>query len=241
MQRKMQHQYRRSSWGYFHIRFSRLRTSSSMGISDPLLPNDFSASNLMAFRRATHVPVGEDQSQHLELSRTLAASFNHHFSPTFPLPETLLSPAKRIMSLRDPLMKMSKSSHPSSRISLTDSPQDIKTKLNGAVTDSLPGITYNPNIRPGVSNLIEIYGHFSKRNDFATIAEEFDNSGNGMKGLKQKVAEAVSEGLAGVRRKWERMIKEEGYLDEVSTRGAEKAAESAGRVLDGVKKSVGIL
>ena len=92
-----------------------------------------------------------------------------------------------------------------------------------------------------MSNLIEIYGHFSKRNDFATIAEEFDNSGNGMKGLKQKVAEAVSEGLAGVRRKWERMIKEEGYLDEVSTRGAEKAAESAGRVLDGVKKSVGIL
>ncbi|KAF8457944.1 hypothetical protein BGX38DRAFT_1308491 [Terfezia claveryi] len=191
---------------------------------------------------ATHVPVGEDQAQHLELTRSLAASFNHHYGPTFPIPQTILSPAKRIMSLRHPTTKMSKSAaDPKSRILLTDCPSTIQSKLASAVTDSIGGITYSPAERPGVSNLIEIYAHMNERSDFDAVAVELQDAGMNMKGLKEKVGEAVVVGLEPFRRVYERVVGESGYLDEVARTGAEKARESAERTLERVKRAVGLL
>jgi tryptophanyl-tRNA synthetase len=112
---------------------------------------------------ATHVPVGEDQAQHLEFARELANSFNHNFpgeteTPILIPPETIISPAKRIRSLTDPALKMSKS-HPNekSRILLTDDKDTVHQKIKQAVTDSIETeIAYDPETRPGISNLIDL-------------------------------------------------------------------------------------
>ncbi|KAF8472444.1 hypothetical protein BDZ91DRAFT_676364 [Kalaharituber pfeilii] len=189
---------------------------------------------------ATHVPVGEDQSQHLELTRDLATSFNHHYGKTFPLPQTVLSPAKRVMSLRNPNSKMSKSdTDPKSRILLSDSPETIRAKFRAAVTDSLSEITYDPIERPGVSNLIEIYAHMQDRDDFVAIAEEFKNLT--LKDLKDRVSDCVIEGLAGIRQEFEKLMSEgEQYLEEVSLAGAEKAQRSAEETLGRARRAVGL-
>ncbi|KAF8427269.1 hypothetical protein EV426DRAFT_640565 [Tirmania nivea] len=191
---------------------------------------------------ATHVPVGEDQAQHLELTRNLATSFNHHYGSTFPIPQTILSPAKRIMSLRHPTAKMSKSAaDPKSRILLTDPPSTIQAKFASAVTDSFGGITYSPAERPGVSNLIEIYAHMNDRSDFATVAAELQDAGLSMKGLKERVCETVVAGLEPVRREYARVAGESGYLDAVARQGAEEARERAQRALDRAKRAMGLL
>ncbi|KAG8737961.1 Tryptophan--tRNA ligase, mitochondrial, partial [Ceratobasidium sp. 428] len=108
--------------------------------------------------RATHVPVGEDQQQHLELSRDLADLFNRtHKETVFPLPQCIITPTKRILSLRDPTQKMSKSSpNPASRILLTDPAETIEKKVRSAVTDSERGVTFDLTARPGVANLLTI-------------------------------------------------------------------------------------
>ncbi|KAH1767608.1 hypothetical protein KXX41_005796 [Aspergillus fumigatus] len=104
--------------------------------------------------RATHVPVGDDQRQHLEFSRNTANSFNHVYGPIFPSPEAIISPAKRVMSLKEPTLKMSKShADRRSRIILTDSPAEISKKINAALTDSELTITYDPRDVPAVVSL----------------------------------------------------------------------------------------
>merc|ERR1711939_99457 len=111
--------------------------------------------------RATHVPVGHDQAQHLEFARQIANGFNEAVGKSVLLaPQTLISPAKRVMSLTDPVKKMSKSDpNPKSRILLTDSNEVIRSKIKSAMTDSFDGISYEPERRPGVSNLLDIYYH----------------------------------------------------------------------------------
>merc|ERR1711939_634674 len=113
--------------------------------------------------QATLVPVGADQLQHIEFARSLARSFNSHLRQTaespnlFRVPRPALSPARRIMSLKRPTQKMSKSdADPKSRILITDTREEIHAKVKGAITDSEPGISFDPEKRPGVSNLIEI-------------------------------------------------------------------------------------
>ncbi|KAF8319437.1 Nucleotidylyl transferase [Clavulina sp. PMI_390] len=108
--------------------------------------------------KATHVPVGEDQRQHLELTRDIAQWFNQRYmSQTFALPSTISTPTKRILSLRDPIQKMSKSAKdPKSRILLSDSRDEIARKIRKAVTDSETTISYDPIHRPGISNLLRI-------------------------------------------------------------------------------------
>lgn len=137
---------------------------------------------------------------------------------------------------------MSKSAaEPKSRILLTDSPSTVQSKLASAVTDSIDGISYSPTDRPGVSNLIEIYAHMNNRSDFDAVAAEFQDARMNMKGLKEKVSEAVVEGLGPIRREYERVVGESGYLAEVAQRGAEKARESAERTLERAKKAMGLL
>ncbi|RPA91986.1 tryptophanyl-tRNA synthetase [Choiromyces venosus 120613-1] len=193
--------------------------------------------------KTTHVPVGEDQAQHLELTREIASSFNKTYKKDIlKLPITLLSPAKRVMSLKDPTQKMSKSAaDPASRILLTDSPKEVHDKLRKAVTDSVQGpLTYDMQNRPGLSNLIEILAHIRRRQDFGNVAKEFEDLS--LKAFKDLVADAISEHLEPIRDEYEKIIKESNreVLRFVASEGERKARESAEETLAEVKEVVGI-
>ncbi|KAA8895905.1 hypothetical protein FN846DRAFT_784359 [Sphaerosporella brunnea] len=190
--------------------------------------------------RATEVPVGEDQAQHLEFTREVAGTFHSSYGTVFPLPKTVLSPARRVMSLRDPLQKMSKSDpQPPSRILLIDTPEEISKKFQKAVTDSEEGVTYDPRARPGVSNLVQIYAHMQRRTDFHNVANELKDCT--MKELKDKVAGIVIEGLRPIRDEYERISKEgDRYLEIVAEEGARKARESAEETMVLVRHAMGL-
>ncbi|PYH42161.1 tryptophan--tRNA ligase MSW1 [Aspergillus saccharolyticus JOP 1030-1] len=189
--------------------------------------------------RATHVPVGEDQRQHLEFSRNLANGFNHRYGQIFPAPEALISPAKRVMSLKEPTLKMSKSHHdPRSRILLTDSPEDIRRKVKVALTDSEAGVTYDPVRRPGVSNLIELLSHFDGRSCEELVLEYQFTS---LRALKETLAGQVSNSLAPIREKYLQLIGDDsGYLDAVSERGTLTARANAEQTMNLVRDVMGL-
>lgn len=196
--------------------------------------------------RATHVPVGEDQAQHLEFARECATSFNHHMAAGKDIlvpPQTIVSPAKRIMSLTRPESKMSKSdSNPKSRILITDSREAIFSKVKGAVTDSIEGISYEPTTRPGVSNLLSILyhlnnGNFSSLQDVGSECKDLS-----MRALKERVAEMVDATLSGIRDRYAEVMQRRGgaYLDEVAQSGAERARKSAERTMRDVREAIGL-
>ncbi|KAK0830610.1 Tryptophan--tRNA ligase, mitochondrial [Friedmanniomyces endolithicus] len=174
--------------------------------------------------RATHVPVGHDQAQHLEFARELANGFNHTFGGDVLIPpETLISPARRVMSLKDPMAKMSKShTNPNSRILLTDSEETIRTKIKAAVTDSMDSITYDPEGRPGDE-----------------LAK--DLAGLSMRALKDRVAETVETTIKHIRASYAHFLNDNDYLDKVAAQGAEKAAKSATTTMKAVKSAVGLI
>ncbi|KAF2446553.1 Aminoacyl-tRNA synthetase, partial [Karstenula rhodostoma CBS 690.94] len=167
---------------------------------------------------ATHVPVGEDQAQHLEFTRELAKSFNHVYAKKtrrqpgdritfkgFNIPKTILSPAKRVMSLQDPTKKMSKSDPDErSRILITDTREQIQAKIKVALTDSIPGISYDRELRPGISNLIDImyYMDESRYDSPEAIAQEMSSADLSMKALKEKVATTVADKLEPIRERY---------------------------------------
>ncbi|CZT05097.1 related to mitochondrial tryptophanyl-tRNA synthetase [Rhynchosporium graminicola] len=193
--------------------------------------------------RATHVPVGEDQSQHLEFARECVTNFNHTYNCSHLVtPQTILSPTKRIMSLTSPLQKMSKS-HPSplSRILITDSPSTITTKLSSALTDSQNLVTWDPVSRPGVSNLLALLSSFDKHGRSAQeLGGMLEKEGMGLGAFKKLVAGEVREGLRDVRERFERVLGEEGYVEEVARRGAVRARESAEETMVLVREAVGL-
>ncbi|KAF7587466.1 Tryptophan--tRNA ligase, mitochondrial [Aspergillus hancockii] len=189
--------------------------------------------------RATHVPVGEDQRQHLEFSRYTANSFNHLYGFVFPSPEALISPAKRVMSLREPTLKMSKShSDNRSRITLTDSPEEIHKKVKVALTDSNANITYDPVRRPGVSNLIEILSHFDGRS-CNELALEYESSN--LRALKEHLADRISDYLKGIREHYFLLMDDNsGYLDTVAEQGAQAARANADVTMKQVREAMGL-
>jgi tryptophanyl-tRNA synthetase len=155
------------------------------------------AADILLFR-ADAVPVGDDQKQHLELTRDLVERFNHRFGDEFPMPEPII-PEKgaRIMSLQDPTAKMSKSDpDDASRILVLDDPDTIRKRLKRAVTDSETDVRYDWATKPGVSNLIEIMSLFTDAS-IASIEAEYGTSGYGS--FKDAVAESVIAGLAPLR------------------------------------------
>ncbi|EUC42594.1 hypothetical protein COCMIDRAFT_103110 [Bipolaris oryzae ATCC 44560] len=208
----------------------------------------------------THVPVGEDQVQHLELTRELAIGFNHVYSspppssvlggeeeegaaPLLTIPQTLLSPAKRIMSLTDPTKKMSKSdARPKSRILLSDSREDILAKVKSALTDSIEGVSYDREMRPGVSNLVDLMWHFE--NDGKTESPEElaeDLKDLSMRALKEKVAETVDAGISGVRERYLELMKgDQKELVRYAEEGARRAEEIAEGTMVRVRSALGI-
>ncbi|KAL3425778.1 tryptophanyl-tRNA synthetase [Phlyctema vagabunda] len=191
--------------------------------------------------RATHVPVGEDQSQHLEFARECVTNFNHAFGPHLVAPKTIISPAKRVMSLRNANVKMSKSHDDlRSRIVLTDTPEEIISKLKVARTDGLNAVSYEPSTRPGVSNLLEILSHVDKEGRSPSeLGEVHKDLKLGQ--FKAVVADALSNALDGVRTRYEQVMAEDDgrYVDYVAMKGGEKARENAEATMALVREAVG--
>ena len=194
--------------------------------------------------RATHVPVGHDQAQHLEFAREVANGFNHIYGEgVLVAPDTLISPAKRIMSLTDAKVKMSKSHpNPKSRILLTDSEEEIRSKIKTAITDSQDGITYDLEKRPGISHLLDILYYTSPKdqyNGIEDVVREMD--GVSFKVFKELVAANVEATIRPIRERYRELVGQEDFLSGVALAGAEKAASSAEVTLTRVKQAVGLL
>ncbi|KAF4972620.1 hypothetical protein FZEAL_9563 [Fusarium zealandicum] len=190
--------------------------------------------------RATHVPVGHDQQQHLEFARECATNFNHAYGNHLVAPQTLIPPVHRIMSLTDPTSKMSKSHKVErSRILITDAPQDIRAKIGSAKTDSIPGVLYDPSARPGISNLLDILSIFDPEGRNAEqLAHEYSDISP--KKLKDMVSDAVIEGMDGIRDRYLELVgKGDEYLDGIEAIGARKARESAEETMQLVRDAVG--
>jgi len=186
------------------------------------------------------VPVGDDQKQHLELCRDLAQRFNNYYSDTFTVPEPYIAPkGARIMSLQEPTKKMSKSdSNERSTLFILDTPDQIKKKVMSAVTDSETSITYDPQGRPGVSNLLEIYGVLAHREP-ADIAEDFEGKGYG--DLKKALVEVVCDSLNPIRTRFDELMEDKSYLTSVLKKGADAAQKRAWKILSKVHRKAGFV
>jgi tryptophanyl-tRNA synthetase len=155
------------------------------------------AADILLFR-ANLVPIGDDQKQHLEMTRDIAERFNNRFGDTFPVPEALIPEASaRVMALTDPTAKMSKTDpNPKSRINVLDTPDEIRKKIRSAVTDSEPTVRYDVEQKPGVSNLLDVMSACTDRS-IDDLAAEYADGGYGR--FKDAVAEAVIAELAPIR------------------------------------------
>jgi tryptophanyl-tRNA synthetase len=198
------------------------------------------AADILAYK-ATHVPVGEDQKQHLELSRDIAGSFNRKYGEDFfPLPEPMImGEATRVMSLRDGTKKMSKSD-PSeqSRISLLDDADAIAQKIRRAKSDSILGVTYDPENRPEASNLLTIYAALSDR-PVKDVEAEF--SATQFSDFKIKLSELCVEKLAPINAAMRGLMGDPQHIDSVLRDGAERAAGIAEPILKEVYDRIGFL
>ncbi|OLN81516.1 Tryptophan-tRNA ligase, mitochondrial [Colletotrichum chlorophyti] len=192
--------------------------------------------------RATHVPVGDDQRQHLEFARECVTNFNHAFGQHLVSPETITSPVRRVMSLQQPTQKMSKSAiDPKSRILITDTPEEMHKKIMGARTDSIKNVSYDVANRPGVSNLLEILSIFdTEGRSPSQLADALSQTS--LKTLKETVSGAVIQGLAGIRERYVELLSvDEGrYLDAVEAQGARKARLSAEETMAAVREATGL-
>jgi tryptophanyl-tRNA synthetase len=224
------------------------RENASIGLYDyPVLM----AADILVYR-ATHVPVGDDQKQHLELSRDIAQKFNNDFvgpiaaagfgAAFFPLPEPLIQgPATRVMSLRDGTKKMSKSD-PSdySRINLTDDADQIAQKIRKARTDSapLPGDEKALAARPEADNLVGIYAALAETSK-ADVLAQYD--GGQFSTFKSALIELAVSRLAPVGAEMKRLVGETAHIDKVLADGAARAQQIAAETMKSVKDIVGLI
>jgi tryptophanyl-tRNA synthetase len=188
--------------------------------------------------KATHVPVGDDQRQHVELTRDIAERFNRLYGDTFVIPEPMIGETgARIMSLEDPTSKMSKSDpSPGSRIGVYDSPDVVRKTIMRATTDSLREIRFDPD-RPGVTNLLTIYEALS-RQPRAQIEAHF--AGKGYGDLKRDLVDLVVAALEPIQRRSKELL-ESGELEEILAGGAERAAAVADQTLRQAKNAMGFV
>jgi tryptophanyl-tRNA synthetase len=197
------------------------------------------AADILAYQTDL-VPVGDDQKQHLELTRDIAQRFNGVYGDVFTIPEPYIpKTGARIMSLQDPGSKMSKSDGTAgASVYLMDTPETIMRAFKRAVTDSGADVRYDPAEKPGVSNLMQIYAAATGR-DFAAIESEF--AGRGYGDFKLAVGEAVAETLRPIRERAEDLMKNRDYLAEIYKKGAQRASATAGRTLRKVYKKLGFV
>ena len=187
--------------------------------------------------QANQVPVGEDQRQHLELTRDLATRFNNQFGQTFTVPEAyIVKETAKILDLQDPTSKMSKSS-PSGCIFILDEPSVVMKKFKTAVTDSGKDIKYDPENKPGVSNLISIIKSVTNKS-IQEIEDSFVNKGYG--DLKTYAGEVVVENVINpFRDKTNNLLNDEKTLNNLMMQGAQKAELVASKTLKNVYEKVG--
>lgn len=190
--------------------------------------------------QADMVPVGEDQKQHLELTRNLAQRFNFHYSETFKIPEPYIPKVgARIMSLQDPTKKMSKSDeNEKSIIYLNETADVVKNKIKRAVTDSGSEVKFDESNKPGIANLMTLYS-IATGKTFAEIESEFEGRGYG--DFKPAVADSVAEFLTPIREKYESIRNDKNKLTEILNYGADKARKTANHTLRKVYKKVGFV
>jgi tryptophanyl-tRNA synthetase len=184
------------------------------------------------------VPVGEDQKQHVELTRDIAQRFNAIYGDTFVLPKPVIPDVgARIMGLDNPEKKMSKSEPGSNHaINLLDPPDVIRNKIKRAATDSLKDIVFDEN-RPGVYNLLTIYELFTEKSR-EEIVGHFE--GKGYADLKTELAEVVIEGLAPLQKRYAEVTADPGYIDSLMAEGAERARPMAEQTLKRVQDRIGL-
>jgi tryptophanyl-tRNA synthetase len=191
--------------------------------------------------QADLVPVGDDQRQHVELTRDLAQRFNFQYGETFTVPEVMIPEAgARVMGLDVPTSKMSKSERAEGHaVYIVEEPDRIRKKIMRATTDSQRDIRFSDDPeRAGVNNLLTIYQAFTDES-VAAIESRFEGKGYG--DLKKGVAEAVVEGLRPIQQKYHELVREGGYIDDLLAAGAERAAEVANQTLDLVRERMGFL
>jgi len=185
------------------------------------------------------VPVGEDQKQHVELTRTIARKFNQRFGETFKIPEVKLPKmGAKIMSLTEPAKKMSKSDSQESYIGLFDEPEVIKEKIMKATTDTGKVIKYDPEKKAGISNLLTIYSLFSNKS-IRDIEKKF--KGKGYADFKKSLAELLINYLEHFRRKRKELLQREVYVKEILEKGRKRAQLIAQSTIQEVKKKMGLL
>ena len=184
------------------------------------------------------VPVGDDQRQHLELTRDLAQRFNGRYGTAFTVPEAFVpAGSARVMDLQDPTAKMSKSLPPAGTLFLTDTPGQLRKKIMRATTDSGSAVRADP-AKPGVTNLLEIFTGLTDR-PVAELTAAY--AGQGYGALKADLADVVTAFVAPVAERYVGWLAEPDHLDAVLAAGAERARSVAGETLERVRDLVGLL
>ena len=188
---------------------------------------------------ADYVPVGEDQKQHVELTRDIAERMNNRYGDLFKVPEPLIAKVgARIMSLTDPSKKMSKSDDNNKGcVYLLDSLPVARKKIMSAVTDSYANVHFDPENQPGISNLMQILSSLSNDKPFSEIEEEFKGKGYG--DFKRAVADAVCAKLEEIQTKYNEILASK-IIETTLQEGAAKASVIASKKLDKVQRAIGM-
>ncbi len=184
------------------------------------------------------VPVGEDQKQHIELTRNLAERFNNKYNDILTVPEPHIpEQGARIMSLQDPTSKMSKSDeNQKATIYILDEPKQIEKKIKSAVTDSEGVVEYDKENKPGITNLLNIYSGFSGES-VEEITQKYEGKGYGE--FKQDLAHVVIEGLEPIQKRYHELYESE-ELDTILDEGSDHASFVANKMLKKAKKAMGL-
>jgi tryptophanyl-tRNA synthetase len=190
--------------------------------------------------KTNEVPVGEDQRQHLELSRNLAQRFNHRFGETLVIPDAYILPAvAKITDLQDPTSKMSKSSSaPQGIVDVLEDPASIRRKIARAVTDLGSEVKADEVAKPGVTNLLRIYAALTGTS-VGDLEQRYAGAGYGT--FKKELAEVVVDALAPIKERTEKMLADEAELDRLLAAGAARARPVASRTMSLVMERVGFL
>ncbi|MEU5053756.1 tryptophan--tRNA ligase [Streptomyces sp. NPDC021096] len=199
------------------------------------------AADILAYG-ADEVPVGDDQAQHVELTRDLAVRFNQRYGHTFVVPKAMTpAVAARVMDLQDPTSKMGKShAETSGIVYLLDEADVVRKKIMRAVTDSGSEIVYDREAQPGVANLLEILAACTGRKPLE-VAAEYDTRGSSYGALKKDTADAVVELLRPVRERHAQLCADPGYVDGVLRKGAERARDLARPTVDTAYRAIGLM
>ena len=186
------------------------------------------------------VPIGADQKQHLELARNIVDRFNQIYPDTFTMPEPIIAKSgAKIMSLAEPTQKMSKSDeNENAVVRILDTPDAIMRKFKRAVTDSDSEIRFDPENKPGVSNLLTIYSCFSGKSIEESV-REFEGKGYG--DFKTAVGQVCCDKLIPVQEEYKRILADKAYLEEVMKKGADEASYYARKTLSKVRRKLGFV